>query len=136
MYSLFTDKDVIAYIEGIQWFNADVEAVVRFIDSMKTNFQRKMGMLWSVIYNDVPVGIIMVNDLKEKPFLTFALFPEYRGLRIGTEIYESIYRFISANYRSPRTETKNPIVKKILRHSADSQFHIPTFTDGGKILCE
>ncbi len=122
MFRLFNDEAVVAYIEGIQWFNKDIESTVGFIKSMEVNSRRETGMLWSIIYNENPVGFIMVNDLDDNPFLTFALFPEYRRLHLGTEVYKSVNRYISERFTSPKIETKNPIVKKILRHSAEILF--------------
>ena len=116
MFKLLVDKDVVSYIEGIKWFNADIESVSKFIKLM-TDSKENNGMLWSIIYNDIPVGIIMVNDLKDRPFISFALFPEYRSLHIGTEVYNSVYRFIS-----PSAETKNLKEEKVLRHKTEVLF--------------
>lgn len=114
MFELFKDEEVVVYIEGIKLFNANIEAVVGFIKSMEINCRKRMGMLWSIIYKETPIGFIMVNDLDENPFLTFALFPEYRNLRFGTEVYKSINQFVTTQFSSPSTETNNPVVKKIL----------------------
>lgn len=122
MYRLFNDKDVVSYIEGIKWFNVGVDAVMGFIKSMETNFQKQIGILWCIIYNNQPIGIIMVNDFDDNPFLTFALFPEYRNLRIGTEVYRSVNSYVSKLFGAPSVETDNPIVKKIVRHNPEILF--------------
>lgn len=98
MYRLFNDKDVVSYIEGIKWFNTGVYAVMDFIESMETNFQRQIGILWCIIYNDQPIGIIMVNDLDENPFYSFALFPYYRGLELMKECITETNRYLNHYY--------------------------------------
>lgn len=85
LYELFNDPDVIEYIEGIKWFNSDIKTTILFIDSMNTNFQIGLGILWCIIYDNHPIGLIMVNDLNEESFYTFALFPQYRGLELMEE---------------------------------------------------
>lgn len=98
MYRLFNDKDVVSYIEGIKWFNTGVDAVMDFIKSMETNFQKRIGILWCIIYNDQPIGIIMVNDLDENPFYSFALFPYYRGLELMKECITETNRYLNHYY--------------------------------------
>ena len=64
----------------------------------------------------------MANDIDESPFLTFALMPEYRNKHLGTEVFVSVNDFISKTFAAPKTETENPIVKKILRHHSEVLF--------------
>ena len=116
---LFNDEDVAAYIEGIKWYNTDIESVNCFLKSMERNSARNIGFLWIIIFNESPIGFIMANDIDEEPFLTFALLPEYRNQHFGTEVFASVNDFISKAFATPRTETENPIVKKILRHNSD-----------------
>lgn len=116
---LFNDEDVVAYIEGIKWFNTDIEAVNGFLKSMDRNSARNIGFLWIIIFDESPIGFIMANDIDESPFLTFALMPEYRNKNLGTEVFASVNDFISKTFTAPRTETKNPIVHKILRHHSE-----------------
>lgn len=98
LYELFNDQEVIAYIEGIKWFNADIESTRAFIDSMNINFQKRLGILWCVVYEYCPVGMIMVNDLNDKPFYTFALFPQFRGLELMEECIVGINSYILGSY--------------------------------------
>ena len=119
---LFNDEEVVAYIEGIKWFNTDIDAVNDFLKSMERNSARNIGFLWSIIFNESPIGFIMANDIDESPFLTFALMPEYRNKHLGTEVFVSVNDFISKTFAAPKTETENPIVKKILRHHSEILF--------------
>lgn len=98
MYRLFNDKDVIAYIEGIKWFNSDINATRLFITSMRKNFQHELGMLWCIFYRNQPIGIIMANDLNEDPFYSFALFPSYRGLELMKECITETNRYLNHYY--------------------------------------
>lgn len=98
LYELFNDQEVIAYIEGIKWFNADIESTRAFIDSMNINFQKRLGILWCVVYEYCTVGMIMVNDLNDKPFYTFALFPQFRGLELMEECIVGINSYILGSY--------------------------------------
>lgn len=119
MLRLFNDKEIVEYIEGIKWFNANVDSVISFIASMERNYQKSQGILWCVIINNHPAGIIMANDLKENPYLTFALFKEYREQGIGREIYNAVKEYISKEFGKPNVETQNPIVKKILKRECE-----------------
>lgn len=116
---LFNDEDVVAYVEGIKWFNTDIEAVNAFLKSMERNSARNIGFLWIIIFNDSPIGFIMANDINEEPFLTFALLPEYRNKHFCSEVFTSVNDFISKTFSAPKTETENPIVKKILQHHSE-----------------
>lgn len=122
MFKLFNDEDVVSYIEGIKWFNSDIETVKKFIEAMNVNFRKNLGILWSVILHEKPIGIIMVNDLPDNPFLTFAIFDQYRGNGLGSEIYSCVKKFIKEKYSEPEIVTENPIVKKIIRHQAEFLF--------------
>lgn len=98
LYELFNDQDVIKYIEGIKWFNSDIDSTRMFIDSMNINFQKGQGVLWCILYENRPIGMIMVNDLKEDPFYSFALFPFYRGLELMKECITETNRYLNYNY--------------------------------------
>ncbi len=122
MIQLFNDKDVVQYIEGIKWFNADVLSVESFIASMESNHKDSNGILWCVICQNNPAGIIMVNDLTEDPYLTFALFKEYREHGLGTEIYNAVKDYVSKKFTEPTIETNNPIVRKITKRECEYLF--------------
>lgn len=94
LYELFNDKDVIAYIEGVKWFNSDIESTQTLIESMNINFQKGLGILWCILYENCPIGMIMVNDLNEKSYYTFALFPQYRGLELMEECVSGINGYL------------------------------------------
>ena len=115
MYDLFNDQDVVEYIEGLKWFNTDVESVANFIENMQVNADKDLGAIWCVELDTENIGFIMAYDLKENPFLSFALFPQYRNQRLGTEVIKKVYDHITSKYQSPKIETKNQIVKKIQR---------------------
>lgn len=122
MLRLFKDKEVVAYIDGIKWFNTNVESMRSFIMSMDKNFQESKGILWSVIVDDCPAGIIMANDLEETPYLTFALFEEYRRKNIGSEVYNVVKEYITAKYEETKVETRNPVVEKITKRKCEYLF--------------
>lgn len=122
LFKLFNDEDVVAYIEGIKWFNTDIDAVKGFLKSMERNSAHNKGFLWVIMFNESPIGFIMANDIEETPFLTFALLPEYRDKHFGSEVFVSVNEFISKTFATPKTETENPIVKKILRHHSEVLF--------------
>lgn len=124
MLKLFNDKEVVAYIEGIRWFNSNTESVRSFIMSMDKNFQKSQGILWCVIVGNCPAGIIMANDLDDTPYLTIALFEKYRGVNIGSEIFNVVNEYVTAKYGEPKVETNNPIVKKIILKSKSAQGNI------------
>lgn len=99
---MFNDKDVVTHIEGIRLFNSDIGATRRFIESMNANFQKGLGILWCIQSGDLTVGMIMVHDLTEDPFYTFALLPPYRGLGLMEECIEATNRHILETYhRAP-----------------------------------
>lgn len=119
LFRLFNDPDVVTYIEGINWFNADVASVRSFIESMQINAEKDLGVMWCVEYQSYNIGFILAYDLKDKPFLTFALLPEYRNKHFCSEVFTSVNDFISKTFSAPKTETENPIVKKILQHHSE-----------------
>lgn len=122
MLKLFNDKEVVAYIDGIKWFNTSVNSVRAFITSMKNNSDKSQGILWCVMVGNCPAGIIMANDLDEDPYLTFALFKEYRGQNIGSEIFNVVNEYVTKNFGKPTVETENPIVKKITKRKCEYLF--------------
>lgn len=99
MYKLFNDRDVVSYIEGIKWFNSNIKSTQTFIDSMNINFQKGLGILWCILYENCPIGMIMVNDLNEESFYTFALFPKYRGLELMKECIAATNRYLLETYQ-------------------------------------
>lgn len=103
LYELFNDQDVIKYIEGIKCFNADISATRRFINSMNKNFQKGLGILWCILHENSPIGMIMINDLNDQPFYTFALFPPYRGLELMKECIVETNNFIHGYYNQTPT---------------------------------
>lgn len=100
LYHLFNDMDVVKYIEGITLFNADIHAVRQFIDSMRINAQNNIGAIWSVEYRSNNIGFIMAYDLTDNPFLTYALFPKYRGLGIMSECIDAICKHVYAQSKN------------------------------------
>lgn len=115
LFDLFNDSDVVKYIEGINWFNADVVSVRSFIESMKINAIKDIGAMWCVEHQSNNIGFILAYDLKDNPFLSFALLPKYRNRHFGSEVITLIKDYISQKFQSPRIETGNPIVKGIVR---------------------
>lgn len=105
LYELFNDQDVIKYIEGINCFNADISAIRRFLNSMNKSFQKGLGILWCILYMNRPIGMIMVNDLNDQPFYTFALLPTYRGLELMKECIVETNNFIHGYYNQKPTIT-------------------------------
>ncbi|MDE6331087.1 MAG: GNAT family N-acetyltransferase, partial [Muribaculaceae bacterium] len=115
LFDLFNDCDVVKYIEGIKWFNADVDSVRTFIESMHINADKDLGAMWCVEYQSANIGFILAYDLKDNPFLSFALFPKYRSQHLGSEVIAVTKEYISRRFQSPVIESNNPIVKEITR---------------------
>lgn len=122
LLKLFNDEAVVAYIEGIKWFNTDIDAVRGFLKSMERNSAQNKGFLWVMMFNERPIGFIMANDIDDNPFLTFALLPEYRDKHFGSEVFAAVNEFISKTFATPKTESENPIDKRILRHHSEVLF--------------
>lgn len=103
LYKLFNDNDVVKYIEGVKLFNSDVETVKSFINSMQTNSRNKLGAIWCVEYYSKNIGFVLVYDLSQSPYISYALQSKYRGqgymyecvLAIGKYIYDQIQLKIS-----------------------------------------
>ena len=115
MYDLFNDSDVVSYINGIKWFNADIVSVRSFIESMQINAAKDLGIMWCVDYEANHIGFVLAYDLKDDPFLSFALFPKYRNQHLGSEVIAMAKEYISQKFQSPKIESNNPIVKAIVR---------------------
>lgn len=115
LYDLFNDSDVVRYIDGIKWFNTNVASVRSFIESMQINAAKDLGAMWCVEYKSNHIGFIFAYDLKDNPFLSFALFPKYRNQHLGSEVIAIAKEYISHKFQSPKIESNNPIVKGIVR---------------------
>ncbi len=115
LFDLLNDPDVVEYIEGINWFNSDVVSVQSFIETMKINAVKDLGAMWCVEYQKNNIGFILAYDLKDNPFLSFALLPNYRNHHFGSEVITLIKKYISQKFQTPRIETSNPVVKGIVR---------------------
>lgn len=115
LYDLFNDSDVVSYIDGIKWFNADLVSVRSFIETMQINADKDLGIMWCVDYKANHIGFVLVYDLKDNPFLSFALFPKYRNQHLGSEVIALTKEYITRKFHFPKIESNNPIVKGIVR---------------------
>ena len=115
LFELFNDSDVVSYIDGIKWFNADVVSVRSFIENMQINAAKDLGTMWCVEYQSNNIGFILAYDLNDNPFLSFALLPKYRNQHLGSEVIALAKNYISSKFQSPKIESNNPIVKGIVR---------------------
>lgn len=129
LYDLFNDSDVISYIDGIKWFNVDIVSVQSFIETMQINAAKDLGIMWCVEYKANKIGFVLAYDLKDNPFLSFALFPKYRNQHLGSEVIAIAKECISHKFQSPKIESNNPIVKGIVRK-------LPVILYLGDIFCQ
>lgn len=114
LYQLFVDEDVKKYIDGLEIFSKDEKAVRRFILVMLNNWYKGLGCLWSIEYNNQGVGFILVYDLQENPFLSFAILKQFRKQHFATETVACVYEYLKSRKYVPRVETRNLIAEKIV----------------------
>lgn len=86
LMSLFSIPDVIKHLDGVNHFISNISCVKRLITNL--NFDEiSQGKIWVIEIDSHKIGFIMVYDLSENPFISYALLPQYRGYGY---IFESV----------------------------------------------
>lgn len=126
--SLFSIPDVINNLDGVNHFISNISCVKRLIKNLNFD-ENSQGRIWVIEIDSHKVGSIMVYDLSENPFISYALLPEYRGygymfesvMVIGESIFNQFRCQVSINVdRDNLTAIK--LKDKILNSSLGKKF--------------
>lgn len=126
--SLFSIPDVINNLDGANHFISNISCVKRLIKNLNFD-ENSQGRIWVIEIDSHRVGFIMVYDLSENPFISYALLPEYRGygymfesvMVIGESIFNQFRCQVSINVdRDNLTAIK--LKDKILNSSLGKKF--------------
>lgn len=70
---LLIDKDVRNFLSNL---TTDVD---KFIYDMEIAERKGLGKFWIIRLDNIGVGFISIYDLTEKPFIFYAMLPEFRN---------------------------------------------------------
>ena len=70
---LLIDKDVRKFLSHL---TTDVD---KFIYDMEIAERKELGKFWIIRLDNIGVGFISIYDLTEKPFIFYAMLPEFRN---------------------------------------------------------
>lgn len=93
---LFNNIKHIDTLEGLKMFSTSIRATESFILNFIESAKRNEGVLWSINMNDRPIGFISVYDVKDKPFFTYGLFPDYRRQGFFHGVIDRCNRFVES----------------------------------------
>ena len=115
---LLIDKDVRKFLSHL---TTDVD---KFICDMKIAESKELGKFWIIRLGNIGIGFISIYDLIEKPFIFYAILPEFRNkgymhnaIGLIEKEYSSILSTIvdANNVRSVKVLTNTTIkTKKII----------------------
>lgn len=91
---LFNETSVIEKLEGVVLFNKSIDRTVSFINSFRKSAEFGNGMLWAILSQDIPIGFISIYDLTDNPFLSYALFEEYRNKSLFSGVIHEVEGYI------------------------------------------
>lgn len=101
LLSLFRDPEVIENISGIQCINKAISNVDKLVQTLNFPSDTSEGLIWIIELEQNAIGFIMIYDLSNRPFISYALLPQYR--RKGY-MYECL--MVIGNYMKDRITDK------------------------------
>jgi hypothetical protein len=79
LLNLFRNPEVVENLNGIKYLNRTITDVDKLIQTLNFSSNTSEGFLWIIELVQSAIGFIMIYDLSNSPFISFALLPQYRG---------------------------------------------------------
>lgn len=78
LLSLFRNPEVVENISGIRYINKTISNVDKLIQTLNFPTDTSEGLIWIIELVQYAIGFIMIYDLSNRPFISYALLPQYR----------------------------------------------------------
>ena len=122
---IINQDDVLNNMKGFRLFAKSVADTKHFIRNINRQFQDGNAFLWSIIYNDIPIGFIGICDITVIPNLFYALNKKQRCQGLMTECVKVVAKFVNTNLNivlSTTVECSNVASIRVLEKNGFS-FH-------------